>query len=218
MCCSSTGEKITYKGEADETPDTIAGDVVVVLQVTEHPTFRRDGHNLFIKKTITLIEALTGFQFHVTHLDGRVLLVKPEAGMVVKPGMIKCIKDEGMPQAKNPYQRGHLFVEFDVQFPSRSQLDEMAIRALTAVLPRPVKEDVKKSIPPPSPTGEKGAGETGHLQDFYEVALIDVDMNEEKRKNAAMQEGEHDRESYEDDDEEGHSHGGQRAQAGCQQQ
>lgn len=86
-------ERVVFKGDADESPDTVAGDVVVVLQMSEHPTFRREGHNLFIKKNITLIEALTGFSFHIQHLDGRVLKVTPEEGMVVKPGMIKCIKD-----------------------------------------------------------------------------------------------------------------------------
>jgi DnaJ family protein A protein 2 len=210
------GEKLTFKGEADESPDTIAGDVVVVLQMPEHPVFRREGHNLFVKKSITLIEALTGFQFHITHLDGRVLRVTSEPGMVVKPGMVKGVKDEGMPQAKNPYVRGTLYVELDVIFPTRDQLDEKAVRALSAVLPRPVKEDVKKSVPPPSSTGEAGAP-VANLQDFYEVSLVDVDMAEEKRRSA-MHEAEQERESYDEDEEDGHAHGGQRAQAGCQQQ
>ncbi len=62
-------------------PDTEPGDVVVVLQQKEHPVFRRDGLNLFMKKKITLAEALAGFEFKVTHLDGKVLHVKSEDGM-----------------------------------------------------------------------------------------------------------------------------------------
>jgi DnaJ family protein A protein 2 len=84
------GERITFKNEADESPDATPGDVVVVLQQVEHPTFKREGANLFTKRSITLIEALTGFNFLLTHLDGRVLRVQSEPGMVVKPGQTKC--------------------------------------------------------------------------------------------------------------------------------
>ena len=56
-------------------PDTLAGDVVVVLQEKEHEWFMRDGPNLVFSKTITLIEALAGFMFYVRHLDRRTLVV-----------------------------------------------------------------------------------------------------------------------------------------------
>lgn len=208
------GERITFKGEGDQEPDTIPGDVVVVLQMAEHPTFRREGNQLFVKRTLTLIEALTGFSFEITHLDGRVLRVKSD-GTTVKPGDIKMLKEEGMPMASNPYVRGNMFVEFDVTFPTKAQLDEKAVRALSAVLPRPTKSEPRKSVPPPTSTGGAGTA-TDDLQDFYEVELVDCDMKEERRR-AAQQEAEQQSESYDDDEDHHHGHGG-RAQAGCQQQ
>src|SRR5689334_3494833 len=45
-----------------EQPDTESGDVVVQLECKQHRVFRREGNNLFMKKPITLLEALTGFQ------------------------------------------------------------------------------------------------------------------------------------------------------------
>jgi DnaJ family protein A protein 2 len=207
------GERVTFKGEADETPDQLPGDVVVVLQMVEHPVYRRDGNQLFVKKTISLIEALTGFEFMLTHLDGRVLKVKSEVNGIVKPGMVKSIKDEGMPYKNNPYSRGNLYVEFDVTFPTRAELNEQAVRSLSAVLPRPTKEEPRKSVPPPNTP----AGTTVDLLDFYEVDLVDVDMKEEQRRSAQRDAEDHAHgESYDDEEEEGHGHG--RPQAGCQQQ
>lgn len=53
--------------------------------------FRRDGNDLHISQTIGLVEALCGFQFTLTHLDGRHLLIKYPAGKVIEPGMYKFV-------------------------------------------------------------------------------------------------------------------------------
>jgi len=70
------GQKITFKEEGDQQPDIIPGDVILVLQQKQHSVFRREGDDLIIEKKILLSEALCGFQFTVTQLDGRVLVIK----------------------------------------------------------------------------------------------------------------------------------------------
>lgn len=67
-------------------PDTVTGDIVFVLQQKEHLKFKRKGDDLFVEHTLSLTEALCGFQFVITHLDGRQLLIKSQPGEVVKPG------------------------------------------------------------------------------------------------------------------------------------
>jgi hypothetical protein len=67
-------------------PDTVTGDIVFVLQLKEHPKFKRKGDDLFVEHTLSLTEALCGFQFPLTHLDGRQLLIKSNPGEIVKPG------------------------------------------------------------------------------------------------------------------------------------
>lgn len=67
-------------------PDTVTGDIVFVLQQKEHPKFKRKGEDLFVEHSLSLTEALCGFQFILSHLDGRQLLIKSEPGKVVKPG------------------------------------------------------------------------------------------------------------------------------------
>nr|BAJ86313.1 predicted protein [Hordeum vulgare subsp. vulgare] len=80
------GQKIVFQGEADEAPDTVTGDIVFVLQLKEHPKFKRKSDDLFVEHTISLTEALCGFQFVLTHLDGRQLLIKSNPGEIIKPG------------------------------------------------------------------------------------------------------------------------------------
>ncbi|KAK8575638.1 hypothetical protein V6N13_033125 [Hibiscus sabdariffa] len=99
------GQKITFPGEADEAPETITGDIVFILQQKDHPKLKRKGDDLFLEHTLTLTEALCGFQFVMTHLDGRQLLIKTQPGEVVKPDQFKAINDEGMPLYQRPFMK-----------------------------------------------------------------------------------------------------------------
>lgn len=69
-------------------PDTITGDIVFVLQLKEHPKFKRKYDDLYVEHNLSLTEALCGFQFALNHLDGRQLLIKSNPGEVIKPGII----------------------------------------------------------------------------------------------------------------------------------
>jgi len=90
------GDKIKFSGEGDQMPDIEPGDVICVLQQRPHALFKRDGPHLILKKKITLLEALTGFQFTIKQLDGRTLVVASEPGVVYKPGDVKGIESEGV--------------------------------------------------------------------------------------------------------------------------
>lgn len=70
-----------------------------------------------IEKEITLLEALTGVDFILTHLDGRNIRIKNKPGEVIKPDEIKTVEGHGMPYHKQPYKFGNLFVVFKVTFP-----------------------------------------------------------------------------------------------------
>lgn len=67
------GEKVRFGGEASQRAGFTAGDLVVVLRVKKHATFKRKGAHLFIKQSLSLKDALCGCSFAVKHLDGRTL-------------------------------------------------------------------------------------------------------------------------------------------------
>lgn len=54
----------------------MAGDVYIRISIEKHKVFQRVGADLFIEKKITLLEALTGTNFTIKHLDGSSLKVK----------------------------------------------------------------------------------------------------------------------------------------------
>ncbi|GLT77725.1 hypothetical protein SLA2020_492860 [Shorea laevis] len=186
------GQKIKFPGEADEAPDTITGDIVFVLQQKEHPRFKRKGEDLFVEHTLSLSEALCGFQFVLPHLDGRQLLIKANPGEVVKPDSFKAINDEGMPVYQRPFMKGKLYIHFTVDFPDSLSPNE--VKALEAVLP-------------PKPTSELTDME---LDECEETTLHDVNMEEEMRRKRQAQQ-----EAYEEEDDDMHG-GAQRVQ--CAQQ
>lgn len=79
--------KVVFREMADEHPDADTGDVIFVLQEQEHSVFKRKGADLFLERSISLVEALCGFELEITHLDGRKLLVKTSPGEIVQPMM-----------------------------------------------------------------------------------------------------------------------------------
>lgn len=83
-------------------------------QEKEHALFKRKGADLIMEKTLSLTEALCGFCFTITHLDGRVLKVESAPGDIYKHDDIKVIPGEGMPIHGSPFTKGRLFIIFKV--------------------------------------------------------------------------------------------------------
>ncbi|KAF8385744.1 dnj-19, partial [Pristionchus pacificus] len=118
-------EKIVFRNEGDQLdPEVQPGDVIIIIQVKEHETFKRKGDDLFMKKEISLNEALCGYEFLVTHLDGRKILMKNKPGEIIVPKTFRGISGEGMPTTRHHDIKGNLVVEFEIKFPSPHFLDD----------------------------------------------------------------------------------------------
>ncbi|KAJ8340144.1 hypothetical protein SKAU_G00347770 [Synaphobranchus kaupii] len=98
-------------------------------------TFRREAHDLHMTHKIGLVEALCGFQFTLKHLDGRQIVVKYPPGKVIEPGSIRVVRGEGMPQYRNPFEKGDLFIKFDVVFPDNNWINPEKLAELEDLLP-----------------------------------------------------------------------------------
>jgi|TARA_B110000305_G_C19304342_1_gene570762 DnaJ-class molecular chaperone len=111
------GHKYFFKGEADEdaTKD-LKGDVTFIVETEKHKLFKRDGADLLITKTITLVESITGVEFGIKHLNGSSFKVASQEGEVIKPGQIMTLKNLGMPYFKDKTEKkfGNLFILFKV--------------------------------------------------------------------------------------------------------
>lgn len=94
----ANGHKLTYYEMGDEIPDGVAGDVHIVLEVQDEThvpeEIKRKGCDLYVKRQISLVEALCGFTLEITHLDGRKLLVNSPPGEVTAPCKFDPFADE----------------------------------------------------------------------------------------------------------------------------
>lgn len=116
------GHSYTFKGEAEQAPDAVAGDVVLHVGAEEHEDFEREGHDLVCKRNITLAQALLGFKMEIKHLDGRVIEI--ERNEVTKPGQDHEVPGMGMPIHGKPGEFGKLIVNLNIVFPERIAMDE----------------------------------------------------------------------------------------------
>lgn len=136
------GQRIPFRGEGDQAPGVEPGDVVIVLQQAEHDVFTRKRDDLIMTHSVGITEALCGFQLVFQHLDGRDIVVTHLPGDVISPGTVKIVQGEGMPMFRNPYERGSLFIKFDVKFPENHFADEETIKKIEALLPARPKIEI----------------------------------------------------------------------------
>jgi len=145
--------KIKVKGRGNESPGAEAGDVHFVVQEKKHKVYQRKGADLLLTKKISLSEALTGFEFVVTTLDDRRLLVKSKPGQIVRPEVspgvpyVMAVDGEGMPKYGNPFDKGRLFVLFHIVFPSDRALSADAVDRLRRALPPPLTHAIVGADP-----------------------------------------------------------------------
>jgi len=114
---SPQGEQFIVHGEGDQVPDVEPGDVIVVIKIRPNKIFSRKGADLYMEKEISLLEALTGVNFTIMHLDGRIVRITGKEGAVIKPGSMMTCEGLGMPFHKTSYKNGNLFITFKIKFP-----------------------------------------------------------------------------------------------------
>lgn len=136
----SKGARVVFENEGDESPDWVAGDLVVVLieqepalgasdgERTDGTFFRRKGKDLFWKEVLSLREAWMGdWTRNLTHLDGHLVQLSRKRGEVVQPLAVETVKGEGMPIWHEGHMHEHdqgeefgsLNVEYTVVLPDQ---------------------------------------------------------------------------------------------------
>lgn len=81
-----SGHKIDFRGEGDQVPGVLPGDVQFEIEQKPHTRFQRKDDDLFYRAEIDLLTALGGGQVFIEHLDDRWLTVNIYPGEVIEPG------------------------------------------------------------------------------------------------------------------------------------
>lgn len=178
------GKAIRFTGEGDREPGVEPGDIVIMINEQQHDRFVRRSSDLICTMQLGLNEAICGFQRTIETLDKRTLVLTSKPGEVIKNNEYREIAGEGMPQYKNPFEKGKLIVRFQVVFPPDNFLPPELLEKLRSLLPPPTRCD------PISPDAE-------------EVVLhpFDPEHDSRQRRDAGRSE------AYDDDDEGGRGGG-----------
>jgi curved DNA-binding protein len=118
-----TGSKIRLRGKGQPGP-TGPGDLFLLIRVTPHDTFKRDGNNLTVKVPVDLVSAVLGGKVTVPTLDGTVKLTIPPG---TQGGRIFRLKGKGMPDLQRKGARGDLMAKVRIRVPENLGQEERRI-------------------------------------------------------------------------------------------
>jgi len=109
------GMETKFVAEGEPHVDGEPGDLVLRIKTVPHTKFERKGDDLYTNVTISLTDALSGFELDIEHLDGHKVRVTREK--ITWPGARIRKKGEGMPNFENNNLFGTMYITFDVDFP-----------------------------------------------------------------------------------------------------
>lgn len=127
-------QSIIFNHMADEKEGYETGDVVVTLDVEEHPEFVRDGNNLLVEKEISISEAYNPVVY-IKHLNGQVYKVTGDPFDIFGDDdeLLKKIPGQGMPIIGEPGKFGDLFIRFKCI--NKTKITPEIIEVLNRVFP-----------------------------------------------------------------------------------
>lgn len=125
------GMEHKFVAEGEPHMDGEPGDLVVQIRTYPHKKFERRGDDLYTNVTVSLVDALSGFELDIEHLDGHRVRVSRER--VTWPGARVRKRGEGMPSYEDNNNRGNMYVTLDVEFP-KGELAEEDKLAISRIL------------------------------------------------------------------------------------
>lgn len=103
-----TGSKVRMKGAGGRS------DIVLAVEVLPHPQFQREEDDLRVKVPVDLYTAVLGGEVQIPTLERNVMLTVPTG---TQNGRSFRLRGLGMPNLRQPEQRGDLYAVVDVVLP-----------------------------------------------------------------------------------------------------
>ena len=108
------GEMIRMTGMGEAVSKGTTGDLYIKINVTPHPVFKRDGHDLIMNLNLKLSDALLGTKYPIETLDGEIEVIIPEG---VSINEVLRVRGKGVPIGKN--KRGDLLIKLNIKLPNK---------------------------------------------------------------------------------------------------
>jgi len=118
------GMQLSVTGKGNMGPrNGVAGDLIVLMEILEHPELKRDNNNLFYDLYLHFSDAALGTTTEVPTLQGRAKIKINEG---TQSGMLLRLKGKGLPSV-NGYGQGDLLVNINVWTPQKLSKEEKKI-------------------------------------------------------------------------------------------
>jgi len=122
------GEIIVLREKGNIMRDDCKGDIKIFIKIENDTEFKRSGLDLLLEKTITIKEALCGFDFELKYITGKTYTITNHLGNIISHGYRKIIPNMGFSREQHT---GNLIIIFDVKFPEK--LTEEVIEQLKKI-------------------------------------------------------------------------------------
>jgi DnaJ-class molecular chaperone len=122
------GELILLKDKGNILNETCKGDIKIFVKIENDSIFKRAGLDLVLEKNISLKDALCGFSFEITYINGKSYTLNNNSGNIIPHGFRKIIPNMGLERENH---KGNMVIEFNVQFPEK--LSESVIASLKKI-------------------------------------------------------------------------------------
>jgi DnaJ-class molecular chaperone len=122
------GELILLKDKGNVLNETCKGDIKIFVKIENDSIFKRAGLDLVLEKSINLKDALCGFSFEITYINGKSYTLNNNSGNIIPHGFQKIIPNMGLERDQH---KGNMIIEFNVQFPEK--LSESVIASLKKI-------------------------------------------------------------------------------------
>jgi molecular chaperone DnaJ len=127
-----------------------AGDLYIIVRITSHPVFRREGDDIYVTVHIyvtvpvTVSEAALGAKIEVPTIDGRALLKIPPG---TQSAQKLRLRQKGVPSASDETKRGDEFVEIRIVVPvPRDEETKELLRELAKTNPEDPRQELWKEV------------------------------------------------------------------------
>jgi DnaJ-class molecular chaperone len=110
------GEIIVLRDKGNIVRDDCKGDIKLFIKIINETEFKRSGLDLILDKTITVKEALCGFNFDIKYITGKTYTITNNSGNIVSHGYRKTIPNMGFTRETHT---GNLIIMFTVKFPEK---------------------------------------------------------------------------------------------------
>ena len=116
-----TGQVMTVRGEGEKVANGRAGNLQLVIEVTNHPIFKRVGADLYVDLPVTFIQATLGEKVAIPTLKGTELQFSLSEG--IASGTVLKLKGHGITTKRGT---GDMYVTVLVDLPKKLSKDQKA--------------------------------------------------------------------------------------------